>query len=233
MIRINGYNLSKNLFININLIFEQNDVGKISTSYKICTLNILDDLANFPFPSKIEINSVVKFLIFPFILCFTLYNIFDILIETIKNIRESKFTNNGFQLGGSFNDIWFYFRILKIYVFFFSIILRTYLYLTLTEFFKTARKMEIYADVEGKCELLESITLVEIFIICSTLIYFFRYLDRNIIKPVSDTMRDSFQQIIIFFTSYLFIILGFSFFCYYVYGVKEPSIYYEFLIFAF
>lgn len=209
--------------INVQLVFEQNDVGKIRTNYKICTLNVLNDIANFILPSKFNITYLLSHSVFPLLICFTLYNLYDIIKETIVNIRFSDFTKYGVRLGNSFKDIWFYFRILQTSLFFFSIILRIYLYSTLTMLFKKARTNNNYVDVEGKCELLEFITLIETFIICCTLIYFLRYLERNIIKPVSDTIVESFQQIIIFFLSYIFIILGFSYFCFYVYGVKEPS----------
>lgn len=156
-------------------------------------------------------------------MCFAIYNIYDITIETIENVRYSQFDKSSFRLGKSFKDIWFYFRIVQTLLFFFSITLRIYLYSTLTTLFKKARTSDAYVDVEGKCELLELITLVETFSICSTLIYFLRYLESNIIKPVSDTIVESSQQIIIFFLSYFFIIIGFAFFCFYVYGIKESS----------
>lgn len=211
------------MLINIQLNFEQNDVGKTKTSYNICTLNVLNEIANFPFPSKTDLPSLVNFLIFPLIIGFALYNLYDIVIETIENIRNSDFSRTSLRLGASFKDIWFYFRILQTLLFLFSIILRLYLYLTLTKLFKTARTSNNYVDVQGKCDMLDSIMLIETFVICCTLIYFLRYLERNIIKPVSDTIVESYQQIIIFFLSYIFIIFGFSFFCFYVYGIKEPS----------
>lgn len=224
IIKINAYNVNKNVFINLQLIFEQNDVGKIYTTYKLCTLNILNDISNL-FPTQFKMNIILNFMIFPFIIIFTIYNLFDILKETIHSFENSTFIchNKEFRLGKAFKDIWFYFKILQTSLFFITVIMRIYLYSTVKGLFQKSKENNSYVDIEGKCGLLETITLLETFIICCTLIYFLRYLERNIIKPVYDTIIQSYRQIIIFFCSYFLVILGFSYFCNYIYGVREQS----------
>lgn len=231
MIKINGYNVNKNIFINLNLIFEQTDVGKIVTSYKVCSINILNDLTNFVHFTKLDPLQIVNVLTFFFLLGYTLYSIYDLFAEFLENVKQSDFRRGAFRLGKSFKDIWFYFKMIQTLLFFFTLSLRVYLYWNFIPLFKsekvdnphTQEENEKYLEIENKCQLLETVTLMETFIVCCTLLYFLRYLERNIIKPVSDTIIESYMQIIVFFTSYILVILGFSFFCHYVFGIKEQS----------
>ena len=214
MIKINGYNVDSNLFINLQLIFEQTDVGKIITSYKICSLNILGDLSDLTHIFDIGLFSLVKVAVFIFLCAYTMYSIYDVFVEAVENVKQSDFRRGAFGMGKSFKDIWFYFKIIQTLLFFLTLSLRIYLYITLIPIFRNIKvpKEESehkYLEIEDKCQLLETVTLMETFIICCTLLYFLRYLERNIIKPVSDTIIESYLQIIVFFTSYILVILGF------------------------
>jgi hypothetical protein len=241
MIKINGYNINKNIFINLNLIFEQTDVGKIETSYKVCTLNVLSDLSDLKNLFNLKISSLINVLIFLFLCLYTFYSIYDLFMEAVENVKQTDFRRGAFRVGKSFKDIWFYFKMIQTLLFFMTLSLRIYLYVNLIPIFSTIKHSENnsedsnyrYLDVENKCSLLSTVTLMETFIICCTLLYFLRYLERNIIKPVSDTIIESYLQIIVFFTSYILIILGFSFFCHYIFGIKEQSNLYKFILFYF
>lgn len=231
MIKINGYNVNKNIFINLNLIFEQTDVGKIVTNYKVCSVNIIDDISDLTHLDDLGIYSLINVFVFFFLLGYTYYSIYDLFCEFLQNIKQSDFRRGAFRLGKSFKDIWFYFKMIQTFLFFVTLSLRIYLYVNFIPLFKsykyanshTQEEDHKYLEIESKCELLENVTLMETFIVCCTLLYFLRYLERNIIKPVSDTIVESYMQIIVFFTSYVLIIFGFSFFCHYVFGIKEQS----------
>jgi len=242
MIKINGYNVNKNIFINVNLIFEQTDVGKIITSYKVCTLNVLSDLSDLTHIYKLDIFSLIKVLVFLFLCGYTIYSIYDLFMEAVENVKQSDFRRGAFRFGKSFKDIWFYFKMIQTLLFFMTLSLRIYLYVNLIPIFKsikynnetTQKEGHRYLEIENKCQLLETVTLMETFIICCTLLYFLRYLERNIIKPVSDTIIESYLQIIVFFTSYILVIFGFSFFCHYIFGIKEQSkIFFNFIFLFF
>lgn len=112
---------------------------------------------------------------------------------------------------------WNWIYIFKVTVYLVTNILRLYLLLVLRN--KLEYRNDIFIDNSNECNVMDYMELCETVSLSLSLIYFLQYLDKNIIGPIFETLINSFKNIVIFISSYFFILIGFTFFANFVYGI--------------
>lgn len=210
LIQMNAYNLNKKLFITIKLIFEQTSNGLTHTHYNLCSLNFLDEIAYF-MEFRFELNYILNNVITLVIVVYTILIGFDTIQQLIYNSKKF------------FEDFWNTFILIKIIFYIISIVLRFYIYSATFSIIGKEHSNE-FIDTDNLCNLNQFMTLLESLIPCLTLIYFLRFLDKNIIDPIVKTFQASTKNILVFMVSFFCSIIGFSFFCYFIYGPRSFSI---------
>ena len=112
---------------------------------------------------------------------------------------------------------WNWIYILNVSVFLCANLLRMYLLVVLKP--KLAKIPTDFLDLSSECNLSQYMELGECVMLSLCLIYFLQYLDKNIIGPIFETLLKSFKNVVVFILSYCFIIIGFTFFANFVYGI--------------
>lgn len=209
LIQFNGYNPNKRIWITVKLILEQAPNGLTHTEYRICSLNILQEinlLYNFNFQSENITFLVVNTLI-------TIYTFYSIYI-IIKNLLH----NYKIYLQSFWNVLF----ITKICTFLIAIIIRILFYFTIFDTI-SVDKTDSFIDTDIICECYELLLFIEAIMACLTLIYFLNFVDKSIIDQISKTIKDSIKNIFIYLVSFLFFVMGFAFFAYFTYGTRSLS----------
>lgn len=209
LIQFNGYNIHKNIFITLKLIFEQAPNGLTYTTYQLCTLNIFKELSDF-LNFKMQLSSIINILIVLTLVLYSFLSIIDIVREIIKKKLEY------------YKDIWNIFKTVKVSMYCLSSFIRIYFYFTIFNSIGKQNSNE-FIDTDPQCNLLNALLLLETLMACLTLIFFLRYLDKNIIEPISRTISESQKNIFVFLTSFVCCLMGFSFFSYFIYGTRSLS----------
>jgi len=209
IIQFNGYNLNKNIWITIKLIFEQAPSGLTATSYKLCTLNMFSEMASF-INFNLKLESIIRIFVLLVINFYTFFAGWDIIKCLLRDYREY------------LKDIWNIFKIVKVTMYGLSTIFRVYIYLTIFDLIGMKHSEE-FIDTDNLCALFNILLLLETLMACFTLIYFLKFLDQKIIEPISLTIQESLSNIIVFLVSFCSNILGFSLFCYIIYGTRSFS----------
>lgn len=216
LIQFNGYNLNKNIWVTVKLIFEQSDNGLTATSYNLCTLNMFGEIASF-INFKLELESIIRTFVLLVIALYTIFATWDIIKCLVTDYKEY------------FKDIWNIFKIVKVTMYLLSTIIRVIIYLTIFDLIGK-KDIEQFIDTDSVCGLYNALLLLETLMACFTLVYFLKFLDKNIIEPISLTIQESLSNIIVFLTSFVTNILGFSMFCYFIYGGRSLSKFFYILI---
>lgn len=204
IVEIVAYNYSNNVFIRMLFIIESDMYGYIETKANLCVINFLTiahDLTSF----NINANTVIGFFFYAAIIFYSLYN----LVEIIYYVRIYKLRY--------FKKIWNVIKSIQIILYIVSMTLRLSLY-KLTRDTLTSISLEKAIDVNDICQIYDNLLILEILMICSTSIYFLKYLDENIVGPIIDTLNRSGKNIIVFISSYAFAITGFGICFNYIYG---------------
>ena len=116
-----------------------------------------------------------------------------------------------------FTSYWNWIYILTVIFFLLANLLRMYLLVVLKE--KLQYTEAQFIDNSQECNVMDYMELSECVMLSLCLIYFLQYLDKNIVGPIFETLLDSFENIVVFISSYCFIIIGFTFFGNFVYGI--------------
>lgn len=116
-----------------------------------------------------------------------------------------------------FTFYWNWIYILTVVVFLAANLLRMYLLIVLSG--KLDYNNYKFIDNSNECNISDYMELCECVMLSLCLIYFLQYLDANIVGPIFETLLDSFKNIVVFISSYCFIIIGFTFFGNFVYGI--------------
>jgi hypothetical protein len=205
----NAYNYSNDIYITTTFFIEQNKIGNVAVNTKVCVLNFLSvvyNLLNF----KLSASVVIDLSFFCLILIYSFYNVYDI----IREIRKQKLLY--------FIQFWNIIKVLKIGFYVCCLALRTSMYFIVYNELKWVPENE-YMDTTRICGIYESMRVLEILMICFTMIYFLNYLDKNIVGPIFDTLFKSIKNIVIFISSYIFTITGYGIFCNYIFGIYKTS----------
>jgi hypothetical protein len=112
---------------------------------------------------------------------------------------------------------WNWIYMSKVTVYLITNILRMYLIFVLRN--KLEYQIDMFIDNSNECNVMDYMELCESVSLSLSLIYFLQYLDKNIVGPIFETVLNSLKNIVIFISSYFFIITGFTFFANFVYGI--------------
>lgn len=212
LIQFNGYNLNKNIWITVQLIFEQTSNGLVQTSYELCTLNMFTEMAAF-MDFKLDLNSIINIIVTLVLVFYT----FSAGWSITKSIIKDHITY--------FMNIWNIFYIFQVSMYAITIFIRVYIYLTIFGLIGIQNSDE-FIDTDNVCSLYQNLLVLETLSACVTLIYFLNYLDKNMIQPISSAVQESLRNILVFLVSFLMCILGFSMFCMFIYGTRSLSNYF-------
>jgi hypothetical protein len=212
MIEINSYNPNKDVFLSTTFIMEQNNVGYVFRGHQVCVINFLNDLSMF-LHFNFGANLIFNMCFYVLIIGYSVYNIMDIIKEVKK--KGLKF----------FYEFWNIIKFFKILLYVTCFIMRMTLYIT---FSTQLTKLADYYDTSEVCQIHEALGVLEMVMICLTLIYFLYYLDENIVGPIFNTLFQSLRAILTFILSYVFTILGYAIFCNYVFGIYLISKIFEY-----
>jgi hypothetical protein len=207
LIQMNGYNLNKNIWITVKLIFEQTPNGLVHTKYELCTLNIFTEMAAF-MDFKLSLESIVTIIVTLVLVFYTFSAGWSITKRLIKD-------HIGYLM-----DIWNIFYIFQVSMYAITIFIRVYIYLTIFGLIGI-QNSDKFIDTDNVCALYQNLLVLETLSACVTLIYFLNYLDKNMIQPISSAVQESLRSIIVFLVSFVMCILGFSMFCMFIYGTRS------------
>jgi hypothetical protein len=207
LVSMNAYNYHKDIFVSTTLIFEQNSIGHVDVDYKICILNYLSEIFNLKsFNPSFAVFGALGFALLLFF--YVVFNSISIYVD----IRNTKLKY--------FSDFWNWIKMVKIILYVIAIVLRLILYFKTNFSLKYPEEDNKFLNTTEICKLNESVMMIEILMICLTLIYFLHYLDNYIVGPIFETVQNSMKNIGIFLFSYLITVTGWSLFCNYIYGIR-------------
>ncbi len=209
LIQINGYNLNKSILITIKLIFEQTPNGYVQTKYELCTLNIFMEMAAF-MNFQLELESIITILVTLVVVFYAFNGTWSIIQSLLRDYTAF------------FMDFWNIVNIVQVSVYALSIFIRVYIYLTIFDLIGI-QNSDKFIDTDNVCSLYQNLLVLETLSVCVTLIYFLKYLDKNMINPIISAVQESSENIVVFLVSFLMCIFGYSIFCLYIYGSRSLS----------
>jgi hypothetical protein len=200
----NAYNYNNDIYTTMTFFIEQNKYGNVAVNTKICVLNFLNVIFNL-LDFQLSYSVFIDVGFFALILIYSLYNVFDIIREIKK--RKLKY----------FLEFWNIIKVFQISFYVCCVTMRISIYFIIFRELKWVPESE-YMDTNKICDMYDSMKVLEILMICFTMIYFLNYLDKGIVGPIFDTLTKSIKNIVIFITSYVCTITGYGMFCNYIFG---------------
>lgn len=220
LIQMNLLNTNTRFFIPISMAVENNVVGSIKTSFDVCSMSFLDDLAILKNANILKSNFIFIILFYLIIVLYLVYTIRFFILK-LFNVGIRKF------LWGLL-DFWNIVFLFQCGLFFTMIVMRIFVYINFAVNFTKIGQNKFY-EASPLCHLQNNLLFVEIMAVALTVIYCLKQLDKYIVTRMFQTISISIGGLCRFAACLLFTLFGHTFFITLSYG-KHIFKFHSFLV---
>ena len=210
LIQMNLLNTNTRFYIPISMAVENNVVGSIKTSFDICSISFLDDLAMIKNSNFFKSNFIFVILFYLIIFIYLICSLRLFIIKLLK-VGMRKFL-------WELLDFWNVVFLFQCGLFFSMIIMRLNIYIIFDLYFTKIDHNKFYDEANSLCHFQNNLLFVEIMSVALTVIYCLKQLDKYIVTRMFQTIVISIGSLCRFAACLLFTLFGYSFFISLSYG---------------